>query len=865
MRQVSPSTALALLLCPAVLAANVCPIVPEPKLYRTTGNALQLPEAPCVVLGKNAADPERYAAEYFAKQLQRRFGREAVIVNESEIPGGGLVFVFGQRGTSGYLDELCRSKGIKLSAETPGFDGFIIRSVVDGKRNAILVGGCNARGVVYGQSALFDLMRTRGNTVVFPEVEVADAPDIAWRGRPHSVLDHHLQPGALDAYLRARINFTDVRDDPDRRPGVVFAARKASMGLPPGKPLDVGKIKRHIDQSHRRGLFVYGTVSCAVGENGVDKVLKTFSELIELGVDGLWISFDDTGYGKAAETVVRKTLELGRKHGITGRKIAITPPAKEYQNIDMPWNRTAATEWGLADIQWFFTRPPCAKDIAAAEKTGIASLPGWWHNLEGMRGGFLHNGGVLCTLRANGLPGYVNPQPINRGWHRPSYDSLRQAAKHTQCVMLWCVCNGWPEEYQIGDLGLWAWRPAGYDRERTLGAIYGHLYGPSLVETAREFDQKLSALKDLYILPRWHFWREKIPSWPPRLRNPNDRDKPLALIAELEELATVLTEKAPDQTSIDPARLERVYLEPMRKTLAVARIVTGLEFADYGARVFEHRIAQLMAAGNRAEADRAFARRSKTVEAQLSVIARGLADMKCMKYYFDVWSKKTVDVKSVVAHVRRRQRENDEAFRKILTGGPKVLFPYLKAANATHWDGLFTALSKPPDDGKVVARFAPEAWLKQPADRSGAFCYGPFRWQDHHLAGISYPRGQPSKIREGVTLRAEIDVPEFENSLLLDLFVNDTRLENRYPGYRYMTLKVDGQTVWDVDIAPTRKGREWITIDVTRFADVGKKLTLSFRVEDRRRTGDHLTFTAIGPGQLRDGRIGDTPQGSRGP
>jgi N-acetyl-beta-hexosaminidase len=847
--------ALMYLSCLTASAIDTCPIVPKPRVYKPTGAVLELPKTARIVIGKRATDPERYAAEYFGKQLLRRFGRRSVVTEEQAAPGSGLVLVFGQRSTCALLDRLCRENGLDLSPKSPGFDGFVISSVADGGRKAVLVGGSNPRGVVYGQHALFDLLRERNGEVVLPEVHVADAPDIAWRGRPHSVLDHHLQPGALDAYLRARLNFTDVRDDPDVRPGVVFAARKASMGLPAGRPLDVEKIRRHITESHRRGLFVYGTVSCAVDENGIDQAIKTFRELIDLGVDGLWISFDDTGYGKSAEKVVRRTLALGKQHGIEGRKIAITPPLKEYQNIDMPWNRKAATEWGLSGIQWFFTRPPRAQDVVDARKVGITTLPGWWHNLEGMRGGFLHNGGVLCTLRADGLPAYVNPQPISRGWHRPTYDSLRDAAKHSQCVMLWCVCNGWPEEYQLGDLGLWAWRPAGYDRDKTLGAIYGSLYGQALVETAGQFDRKLSDLKDLYVLPPWFFWQQKMPGWPPRLRDSDSRDKASTLIAELEGLAGILNKEAPKQTSIDPARLERVYLEPMRKTLTVAKTVTKLDFPDYGARAFEQRIAKLTADGNKAEADKAFAQRSREVEEQLATIARELGDMKRMDYYFGVWRRRSVDVKSLVAHLNRQQRENDEAFAKVFGGGPKVLFPYLENANEAHWDGLFTALSKPPEGGKPLARFAPEAWLKQPAERRGAFCYGPFRWQDHHMAGITYPRGRPSKIGDGLTLHAAIGVPTFENNLLLDLFVNDTRLESRYPGYRFMTLKVGGETLWDADIAPSREGQEWITVDVTRFARKGGELKLSFTVADRRRTGDHLTFTAIGPGQLRDVKI----------
>jgi len=43
---------------------------------------------------------------------------------------------------------------------------------------------------------------------------------------------------------------------------------------------------------------VYGTVNCGVPAAQQDKVLGTFRELLALGADGLWMSFDDKGPGE---------------------------------------------------------------------------------------------------------------------------------------------------------------------------------------------------------------------------------------------------------------------------------------------------------------------------------------------------------------------------------------------------------------------------------------------------------------------------------------------------------------------------------------------------------------------------------------
>ncbi len=202
-----------------------CPIVPRPKQYRDSGTVgtLHAPDAAAIVIGTKAIEPEHYAAEYLQTQVERRFQRKLPIYVEAELPPAvRQVFLLGQVETNMLLTTLCRDRSIELNDESPGHDGFIIRCLDDGPRQVILIGGSNPRGVIYGQNAFFDLFRQEDDRVVFPVVSVRDWPSIARRGRPHSVLRQHLVPGALDAYLRSRINSTDVRDDPDVRPTIVF-------------------------------------------------------------------------------------------------------------------------------------------------------------------------------------------------------------------------------------------------------------------------------------------------------------------------------------------------------------------------------------------------------------------------------------------------------------------------------------------------------------------------------------------------------------------------------------------------------------------------------------------------------------------
>ena len=63
------------------------------------------------------------------------------------------------RGSTGYAD----SRKIDLAAAVPGDDGFVIECLEEGSRQVVLVGGSNARAVIYGQDALFDLLRVESD------------------------------------------------------------------------------------------------------------------------------------------------------------------------------------------------------------------------------------------------------------------------------------------------------------------------------------------------------------------------------------------------------------------------------------------------------------------------------------------------------------------------------------------------------------------------------------------------------------------------------------------------------------------------------------------------------------------------------
>ena len=101
-----------------------------------------------------------------------------------------------------------------------------------------------------------------------------------------------------------------------------------------------------------------------------------------------------------------------------------------------------------------------------------------------------------------------------------------------------------------------------------------------MAQTAKEFDAKLVELKTLFILPARHFQPGK--DFPPRLKTLENRAKALALLDELDALCTKLNAEAPKSSALNRDRLEIVYLEPMRKTLEIARFCATADFPEYG-------------------------------------------------------------------------------------------------------------------------------------------------------------------------------------------------------------------------------------------------------------------------------------------
>lgn len=867
---------------PAASNGSACPIFPIPKVWQDQNDSWNLtPDSTVLILSVGASDQEKYAAERLQLHVKNRFKKTLKVVSENQIPEQAEVLI---------------RLGIRLTAASAGpapenANGFSIHFSKNSKQKIATVNGSDANGTIYGADTLFDLMRKdpQNEAVSLAVVEVSDWPSIPWRGRPHFILMQNLVPGALDAYVWARMNYTDVRDNPNYEVNIYYPDRAAPMGFPPGVALDRENVARMICESRRRGLFVYGCVAAASNKNaggiieGFDQfddsklygdVNRTFEELLELGVDGLWLSFDDIGQGADPKRAIRNFLNLAQKHGLSGRELAYTPPWGDYNVIDTPFNHEASKIEGFNKIQWFFTRVPCEADLAMSESLGLKLKPAWWHNLINLRGGFTNNANIAVTLREGNvqkpaawadypaeipLPAYLELQPMAAGWGTPNYEQLRDATKFTENVMLWCVGGGWPEEYLVGMIGLWAWAPETHDWERMRTKIYDYVYGPEMVETARKLEDQLVSLKADFELPVRIFGPNK--GWPCRLKDVSKRPQVLKKLDELDALAKTLSENAKNGSALTPERVEIIYLEPLRATLAFARKMAMLEYPEYVVKDVETRVPLLCVEGKTEEAKQLADETRQKIEAMLPEIEKQLAGLKGVAEYVAFWKKRAAELSHFQEMAKRNVADSQKRLEKILNAPTADTFP-LPAQNAPQkLADLFAATEeKAPQTGKPILTLTSADWKPENALSSGPFAVGHFHQGEMAYPAIGFPRhvSAPAGVFACfcVKFRLPDDFQEESSSRLwLDFYSTDTRMDGQYGGLQFASLLWNGKTLWKQDVVSNQFGKEWQRIDVTSLArqqlTLGNRdVLLIWKVENTAPVASYPSISFLGPVRL---------------
>ena len=642
MRIGAAAAAMALLSVPAAAAAWTGrdvfrDVFPVPKAFADLGgrDLELLADGSLIVIGESATEPEQYAAESLQKWVRLRYGLDWPVVREQKPAAGKAAVVVGQVSTCRLASAVAKEWNVDPYRVPATHDGYQLRSGRFQGRAVALVLGSNPRSCIYGQDTLSQLLQSGKAGLALPRVAVRDWSSVKWRGRPHAVLPGYDRPGTFDLFARARVNYVDLRDGP----GV--------YGTPPGHPLDRERMRRVLREARRRGMVVYGVVDCAVPEPRREAVLKTFAEFIELGVDGLWISIDDPGGDERIGTpldLVRRVVELGKRHGITGEMIAMTPGKESYKSIDTQTNRNVMRIPGMSEALLFFTVLPSKESVETARRVGLKSLPCWWHNWPRPRGGFLHRGSA--PERADGGRPYVELMPLSEGWHNPRWEELRNAGRYVAAVQPWGG-SVWPDDWVAGVIDLWAWAPELHDWQKHRRRIYSLVFGPGQVDAAMQFDDALSSLKSLFAVSpelAGDGRNQPEPAWPPRLRDPADAGQALALIAKMEKLLPVMHEGARRESLFDhyagSGALEEYFLEPQRKTVEAARTITGLSFPEHWWETHRQRVmlAASLKQGERAAVWAGEGRKRALLEAH--AVKEALPFLQNVEAYVEQWQER---------------------------------------------------------------------------------------------------------------------------------------------------------------------------------------------------------------------------------
>ncbi|HQN18930.1 MAG TPA: glycoside hydrolase family 20 zincin-like fold domain-containing protein, partial [Syntrophobacteraceae bacterium] len=568
-----------------VLSSETCRLVPVPQQVQWSDEApiKILPNQVAIVLGIKASEPERYAANMFRVMVAQRHQADWPVISEE--PGRKRYAVeiwMGQRATHAGIDSLCSKMNIELTSDSPGHDGYVIRFVQADNRQIVMVGGSNARAVIYGQDTLFQMIAGQGKELSLKRADIRDWPAIPWRGRPETTMQHYFRPGELDCYAASRINFIDLREG-------IYATE-------PGEKLNTETVKQTVAEARKRGMVVFAIVNCGVKKELFSKVIGSFKESIALGADGLWISFDDKGPGEDPVKLVTEVLALGREYGIGGAQIAITPPKGSYQTINDDsngdFNRKIMKIPGMEHALWFWTSTPVPERLEEARQIGLKTGMSWWHNWPRPVPGFTHTrtGG---SILASGSP-YNEVMAMREGWNRPTYDVLANAGRCTAAVMPWGG-NTWGTHYLIPVIGWWSWNPAGHVWNDVRARIYDTVFGPDHVDEAMAFDDTLIKIKRLF---RYSIEGGKVyPLFPPRLSRLEDRDQAVEMLARLEHLRKAIVAQAAERTLLPAGMLDKQYLVPMAAECRTGQAAATAPYPEYWFPAHQRRLLTAIHAG----------------------------------------------------------------------------------------------------------------------------------------------------------------------------------------------------------------------------------------------------------------------------
>lgn len=827
----------------ALAAAETQPVRLMPAAAEVRwGPPLNVNGGGILLLSEQATPTERYAAQLLQRQIKRRLGQDwAIQAPKEPARRAGIQIWLGRPEALHALDRLCNEHSLQVPKDA---DGYALGVWSQGDLVTVAVAGSNERGVVYGQDTLFQLIGRKDNDLTVQAATIRDWPTIPMRGRPHPHYQYFQKAENLDCVMTSRINFIDLRDG-------IYA-------FEPDAKINRDELGKVVAEARRRGLIVFAVVNCGVPASQHEAVLGLFKEFLDLGANALWLSFDDKGPGAAPREIVAKVLALGRERGITGDRIAITPPKGSYQTIKMPFNRQIAAVPGMEQALWYWTSIPCAEDAADAQSIGLKVRPSWWHNWPRFREGALYSGGDRA---------YSPVFSLAEGWNHPTDAELTDAGKYVHAVLPWDGTQA-QQHYVVPVIGWWAWRPEGYDPAALQARIYDTVFGPQRARSASEgansaklapsasegspaqFD---AGLDHIYRHFQWSVTQTDFaPKCPPRLRSVDDRAQVAADLKALQKLVSELRENT-SGSLLDPELLQHDYLAPMQREVEAGLAAATAPYPEYWWHEHQARVLNAIYDGNTAKADELIAGARERVLGDISEVERVLRNLTATREYADWWRQRAA--MSAADWGQLIAKRKDELKARVADYG-KVI---------ARTDAMLKGLDDPP------VQFGTGAWRRHnhvlatvlPDDREqfwGDWIGGTYQKGDQRATIFALSRHLPADESAFSELPLNIPVPAScrRDRLALLVYVADANKESFGLGYakwrwaesRSLRLLWNDREVWKCDIGIHRLAGEWIVVPLSKLPDDLKTLPLRMRVEDYTNAKNNFEIVYVGPVRL---------------
>ena len=599
------------------LNAAECPIIPLPQSYQATGEEVALPanDKAFLVIAGDADETVRYAAERLQISLQRLTKHDYKIVEKAP-DSAELVFLLGLPEKDPRIAAFCRERNLDITPESWGNDGFLISFGKQDASRIVCVAAGISRGVIYGQEALTALLIERNGVWKLREAAVRDFAKIKWRSFAWNQNYQYLRPGVLDAYADARINCIELRDG-------VKETMYGQFGFPiqyEFKGVEEGKVLR---EAHRRGMFVWGVVACGVKAEDEPKVIALYKKLIELGVDGLYISFDDPGNFTDGIRLIKDILALARENGFDYDRIAYLPPLPDYGKPYSDFNLALIKEVPeIVQVKWFLTSPPTEPNRRLLESMGVTRKRGWFFNWP--------MGGKDAWRSPGCYPAYRPVPEFDDTYGVVTNEMFVNADKRLDSVMVWVREN---PEYLAQLLSAFAWRPDAYNHRQLRRRIYTRAFGSDMVDTAMLFDDYMTELKGMFeIVGPWdwaqHCWC---------LRNTRFRPQARKMLADMRAMHQELSQQAPGGTWMSQKELERL-LGSMQTTLDWFELLVETEFPEYTCPYFvrDYKWERDV----KKTGDKYLAYWKEQLEPQLQEIEKKLGHVEYTRTYLEMWRKR---------------------------------------------------------------------------------------------------------------------------------------------------------------------------------------------------------------------------------